>query len=185
MQSLALVPQLISDRPSRAADLAIVGGGVLLLGALAQISIPLPFTPVPITGQTFGVALMALSFGRRLGGFTMLSYLGLGALGVPLFAGAQSGITFGPTFGYLVGMLLASLLMGELADRGFTKTLRSAWLAAFCGSGVVFLCGLVGLSCFIGTHHLLEAGLFPFLPGDILKTGLAAAIASQAQRFHK
>jgi biotin transport system substrate-specific component len=134
---------------------------------------------VPITGQTLGVALCALMFGRARGATAVASYLALGAIGVPLFALGQSGLSFGPTSGYLIGMLLAAFAMGSLADRGWSKSFPRAWLVAFIGSIITFTCGVFVLSFFIPREALFASGVLPFLPGDALKTVIAATIARQ------
>lgn len=179
----ALVPRLLADttRPI-VANLTAIMFGVVMVSLLAQIAIPLPGTPVPITGQTFGVALMALLWGRKRGFAVMLSYLALGGMGLPIFAGATAGLMLGPTIGYLVGMLIASYWMGFLADSGWTRTYPRTWLAAVSGSAIVFTCGLTVLSFFIPPEHLLTAGLYPFIPGDVIKTLLASWIAYQARK---
>lgn len=153
--------------------------GTTLIALLAQISIPLSFTPVPITGQTFGVALISLLWGRARGTSSVFLYLLLGSCGLPVFAFAQSGLHWGPTSGYLVGMLFASYIMGSLADSGWTKSFARTWLAAFVGSCVIFSCGLVVLSFFVSTPALLLEGVLPFIPGDFVKTLLACFIVRQ------
>lgn len=159
---------------------AVVAMSVLMLIALAQISLPLPFTPVPITGQTFGVTLLSLLLGARYSTLNIGLYLGLGAIGLPVFASGQAGFNLGPTTGYLFGMLVAARLIGELADRGATQSFGKAWLAGAAGSLCVHTCGLAGLAFFIPLEQLLTSGLLPFLPGDIVKTTVAAWIASRA-----
>lgn len=180
----ALLPRLISKSQNQnLSNVLSVFAGVILISLLAQVSIPLPFTPVPITGQTFGVALTSLLWGRKRGFATMLSYLTLGSLGFPLFALGKSGFVVGPTMGYLVGMLFASFLMGTLADLGWTKSFFKTWLAAFLGSTVTFSFGLWILSYFIPGDQLLIAGLLPFLPGDLIKTALASTLAYKANHL--
>jgi biotin transport system substrate-specific component len=161
----------------------LVGLSVAMIAALAQVHIYLPFTPVPITGQTFAVALSALMLGRVRATASVFTYLGLGALGLPVFASAHAGLAWGPSIGYLFGMLVASALMGFLADRGWTKTPLKSWLAAFLGSVVIFSCGVLVLSFFVPGEKLLLAGVLPFLPGDALKTILASQIAYRAQKL--
>ncbi len=156
--------------------------GVLVIAALAQVAIPLPWTPVPITGQTFGVSLIALLWGRKRGVVTVLTYLTLGAFGAPVFALGRYGLSWGPTAGYLVGMLIASYWMGYLADLGWTKTFLRTWLAAFLGSCIIFSCGVFVLSFFIPTKTLLIAGVLPFLPGDFIKTLISSSVAYQTHR---
>jgi biotin transport system substrate-specific component len=186
-QSLALIPRILSKRGSSTFGRALenvvaVFTGVVLLSLLAQVAIPLPWTPVPITGQTFGVALIAMLWGRARGFAVVLSYLIAGAIGLPVFAMAKSGLAFGPTFGYLLGMLVASIWMGFLADRGWTKTFLRAWLTAFSGSVIVFSFGLAVLSTFVPSESLLAFGLLPFLPGDFLKTLIASSVVYRASR---
>lgn len=151
--------------------------GVLILGLLAQIKIPLAFTPVPITGQTFGVSLIALIYGRKLAFLTTASYLLIGGLGAPVFANLQSGLALGPSLGYLMGMLASSYLIGLLADKGYAKTWKTCFLSCLVGSFMVFSFGIIALSFFVPFNKLLLLGLLPFLPGDIIKNALATSIA--------
>ncbi len=180
--SSAFVPRILGERAGHALwEVAAGLSGVILLSLLAQVAIPLPWTPVPITGQTFGVTLIALLFGRR-GVPVVLAYLALGAFGLPVFAAGKAGLLWGPTVGYLIGMVFSAGIAGTLADRGFTKTWPRAMLAGFCGSVAVFTCGLLVLNQFVPAETLLAAGLWPFLPGDLIKTTVAAFVASRANR---
>lgn len=182
-QDLSLIPSFIIQRGNTVRDnIVCVLGGVALLSLLAQITFFLPWTPVPITGQTFGVSLMALLWGRKRGVLVMLSYLTVGALGLPVFAMGKSGLLMGPTMGYLVGMVFAAYIVGALADKGWTKKWWSSYLAAMTGSVVTFSFGLMGLSFFLPTEALLMAGLLPFLPGDLIKTSLSSFIAFNLQK---
>ncbi len=156
------------------AKVAAFFGGVLMLSLLAQLKIVLPWTPVPITGQTFGVALLALLYGSRLSLAIFSSYLGLGFVGLPIFAGGASGLFWGPTFGYLVGMLMASWCVGKLSDRGWSRSFVKALAACYLGSTLIFLFGLIGLSFFIPFKSLFVAGVLPFMLGDFIKNVLAA-----------
>lgn len=179
----ALVPSLLGDRARTVSwEIAAGGCGVAALALLAQIAIPLPWTPVPLTGQTFGVTLVGLLFGRRAVP-VVLAYLAAGALGAPVFAAAKSGLTFGPTVGYLVGMLLSAVVVGSLVDRGYANTFGRRLAAGFLGSIVVFTCGLAVLSRFVPGEALLTSGLWPFVPGDIIKTTMAAWIVTKASRL--
>ncbi|QLY24300.1 biotin transporter BioY [Bdellovibrio sp. KM01] len=146
--------------------------GAVIITAVAQIKISLPFTPVPITGQTFGVALISLLWGKTRGFAAVVIYL--------LFA--VTSMSFGPTSGYLIGMLVASYLMGYLADRGWTEKYWSTWLAAFLGSCIILSCGVLILSLYMPHDTLLLTGVLPFLPGDFLKTLLACFIVRQVKR---
>lgn len=155
--------------------------GVAFLAALAQIAIPLPFTPVPITGQTFGVALLSLLLGRKWGFATVATYVAIGALGVPVFSGAAAGLKLASS-GYLIGMCVSSYVIGTLADKGWTKTFKKSFFACVLGSLCVFTCGLIVLSNFVPKETLFSAGLIPFIPGDILKSTLASLIASRVSK---
>jgi biotin transport system substrate-specific component len=174
LQSLVLSPYQVEL--NWLTQVVFVACGVLLLAALAQVAIPLPFTPVPITGQSFGVLLIALFYGRKLGTATTLSYILLGAGGLPIFAEFRSGLAF-PTFGYLIGMLAATYAVGILSDRGWTRYFGVALAACLLGKVLIFAFGLAGLSFFVPAKQLLVMGLYPFLPGLVIKAVLAAGIA--------
>ena len=163
------------------AGLAAAFLGAAFLAALAQIAIPLPFTPVPITGQTFGVALMSLLWGRKWGFSSVALYVAVGAAGLPVFAQAASGLKL-MTSGYLVGMCLSSVVIGTLADMGWAKSFGKAFAACVLGSLCVFSCGLFVLSNFVPKGLLLAQGLLPFIPGDIIKSSLAAFIVSRLRK---
>jgi biotin transport system substrate-specific component len=145
---------------------------------MAQVRIPLPFTPVPITGQTFAVLLVGASLGSRRGAASLALYILMGTLGLPFFAGGASGLPalLGPTGGYLVGFIGAAFVVGYLAERRLDRKIRSVWLVFLAGELVIYLFGLPWLSLFVGIHKVLIAGLLPFLPGDILKL-VAATLA--------
>lgn len=188
--SMATVPVLLgrnethktlSHRAFENATSLILGLAVLAL--CAHIAIPLSFTPVPITGQTFGVALIALLWGRNRGVSIVATYLALGFVGAPVLATAGK---LGATSGYLGGMLLASIVMGSLADAGWTKSWKRTWLAAFFGSLITFTCGLLVLSAFVPDGTLFAAGFWPFIPGDIVKTlTVATLVTGVAKRAAK
>ncbi|RYZ65290.1 MAG: biotin transporter BioY [Proteobacteria bacterium] len=183
MQSQALIPSLLDSRPaSRLTEATLVLVGSLALALLAQITIPLYFTPVPITGQTFGVAVMALLWGRKRALAVFALYIAEGAAGLPVFAQGASGLFMGPTLGYLVGMAASCFVVGSLSDRGYAKRFSTALTACAAGSVCVFTFGLIGLSFFMPKELLVEAGFLPFIPGDIIKSLLAAAVVTQGTR---
>jgi biotin transport system substrate-specific component len=170
--------------------LALALGMTIVTGLLAQVRFALPFTPVPITGQTFGVLLAGVLLGQWWGGISMLLYVALGIAGVPLFTGWGSGIAWiaGPTGGYLVGFVLAALFVGFITDR-FVKVRRfPAMLGLFLVADflIIYIPGLAGLyfwSNLISHNHatllsVVMMGAVPFFIGDALKAGAAAAIAS-------
>lgn len=155
--------------------------GVGALSLLAQVKFYLPLSPVPVTGQTFGVALLALVYGRKLGAISVLSYLALGAMGVPVFAGLKAGL-MGPSMGYLIGMFASAYVVGSLSDRGAKTSFSKALASTYAGSLCVFTCGAIGLSFFLDGKDIFLLGVFPFLAGDLVKNLLAASIAT---RFFK
>jgi biotin transport system substrate-specific component len=154
-------------------DVGLIVGFTLLTALFAQISVPLGFTPVPITGQTLAVMLTGAALGSRRGAAAMTLYLAAGAW-LPLFAGGGSGFVWGlATGGYIVGFIPAAYLVGYLAERGWD---RRVWiiLAMLLGNVVVYLPGLVQLSFFVPEGRVLELGLYPFIPGDLIKLYIAA-----------
>lgn len=170
-------------------DVALVALGAGLIAASAQISIPLPFTPVPITGQTFAVLLVGASLGTVRGASSALLYVLIGIAGAPVYADGAHGwaqIT-GATGGYLVGFVAAAALTGRLAEQRWDRRFSSALGAILTGNVVIFLVGLVWLAVVLDTNlqKTLELGLYPFIPGEIFKLYLAAALLPAAWRFVK
>ncbi|MBI5202714.1 MAG: biotin transporter BioY [Elusimicrobia bacterium] len=149
-----------------------------LIGLAAQIHIRLPFTPVPITGQTLAVLGGGAVFGPGYGMLAALFYLLEGSLGLPFFAGGVSGAQYllGPTAGYLLGFPIAAAVTGSLSARGWDRTPAKAAAAAALGSAVVFSCGVAGLSRFLPASQLLAAGVLPFIAGDLVKIAIAAGV---------
>ncbi len=167
----------LSRRRGLAYQLSLIVGGSLLIAVLAQVAIPLPFTPVPITGQTYAVLLVGAALGSRRGALSVLLYVVEGGLGLPFFAGAASGWgrLLGPTGGYLAGFVLAAWLAGWLAERGWDSRFRTAVLAMAAAQLVIYAVGVAWLAVFVGPGRVLPLGVVPFLPGDLLKMLLAAA----------
>jgi len=165
-----------AGRPRVVTDALLIVGASLLMAACARIVIPLPFTPAPVTGQTFAVLLTGVVLGMRRGFLATLLYLMEGAVGLPFFANGASGIApfFGPTVGYLVAFPFAAALTGFLSERGFDRRPLTAALAMFAGSLLILVVGSLCLSLFVGgiaKGFLL--GMLPFVPGDLIKTALA------------
>lgn len=158
--------------------LFVVPAGVIALALLSQIAVPLPGTPVPLTGQTFGVLLFALLFGANLSAVTVATYFGLGLAGLPIMANAQSLALIGPTSGYLVGMIAAVYIIGLLADRGLAKTTFGAFLLGLFGSAIILFVGAIGLRFFIPANAVIAAGVLPFIVGDVVKSAVAALIVT-------
>lgn len=151
--------------------------GVAFISLLAQIAIPVPGSPVPVTGQTLGVLLLATSYGATLGTTTFFTYLLVGALGAPVFANGGSGIEriVGATGGYLVGMLLTSALLGYLGGRRWDQKFKTALPAMLIGNVITFGFGLLWLHQYTGKDWAwtISAGFTPFIIGEILKIAIA------------
>ncbi|WP_296643157.1 biotin transporter BioY [Roseinatronobacter sp.] len=170
-------PQDQRLRLLRSALLVLAGTMFIALSARIQV----PMWPVPMTMQTFAVLLVGMAFGARLAGATLLAYLAQGAMGLPVFAGG-GGVLFltGPTAGYLVGFLGAAVLVGWLADRGWTAGYVRSFCAACLGGALIHAVGAAWLSAFIGVSGALAAGVAPFLAGDLLKSVLVALLLPNA-----
>lgn len=169
----------------------LVLGGALLTAAAARITIPLGFTPVPITGQTFAVLLVGGALGLGRGAASMTLYVGLGAVGLPFYAanseGARGGwqMATGSTAGYLVGFIVAAAVVGYLCERGQDRRLDTSIPAMLAGSAVIYLFGLVWLGHSLGVDSstAIEYGLTPFLIGDAIKLVLAGVLLPAAWRL--
>jgi biotin transport system substrate-specific component len=191
MSSMALASAntVLADRipKTRTRDMLLVAGGAVLTAGAAQISFPLPFTPVPISGQTFSVLLVAAALGPRRGSASMGLYVLLGLVGLPFYADGASGPTvlFGATGGYLVGFIVASVLVGWLASKRFDRTMSGAFFAYVAGSSVIYVFGVLWLSSALGIPLVggIQLGLLPFLVGDAIKALLAAALLPTAWRL--
>ncbi len=158
-------------------QILLVVGYAAIIGLTAQIVIVLPFTPVPITGQTFGVLVGAMVLGSRRAVAGSLLYLGLGLLGIPWFAGSSGGlkVVSTPTFGYLLGFVLASFVVGTLAEKGLDRKLLGTLGVMVVGNLLIYILG-AGWLAFVsglGVKDALILGVLPFLIGDGLKALLA------------
>ncbi len=173
-------------------DAAIVAVSTLVIAASAQIAVRLPFSPVPITGQTLAVLLAGAALGPTLAIASTSLYLALALAGLPVLAPAADGthLTGGavlgsPTLGYVVGFLLASLAVGALAERGLTRSVRGTVLAMVVGNGIIYALGLSWLHHTLGTSLVttVTLGLTPFLVGDALKIAVAAGLLPSVWRL--
>lgn len=173
---------------SRLRDVLLVIIGSLLVAALAQIEIPLPFTPVPITGQTFGVLLIGAALGSKRGAASLGLYLAEGAVGLPFFAGGASGLKIltGVTAGYLVGFIIAAYVIGLLAERGLERSVRTSIIPFLVGTFIIYLFGVAWLGIVLGSFtQALTLGVIPFLIGDAIKLILAALALPAAWKLIK
>ncbi|CAL9535388.1 biotin transporter BioY [Streptomyces sp. enrichment culture] len=169
---------------SRVRDAALVLGGAALTGVAAQIAVPVPGSPVPVTGQTFAALLVGTALGARRGVLSLAFYALAGLAGVPWFAQGASGFGM-PSFGYVLGMVLAAALVGALARRGAD---RSVWRTAgsmLLGSAVIYAVGVpyLALATGMSASAAIAAGLTPFLIGDALKAALAMGLLPTAWKF--
>jgi biotin transport system substrate-specific component len=155
----------------------LVTGGALFLALLAQVAIPVPGSPVPVTGQTLGVLLLATAYGANMGAATFALYLLIGIAGAPVFANQGHGLErlVGPTGGYLIGMFLAAWVLGSLAGRKWDQRFISALTTMFIGNLIIFTFGLIWLKSYTGKDWAwtINAGLTPFIFGEILKIAIA------------
>jgi len=154
-------------------------GGTLFIAALAQIAIPVPGSPVPVTGQTLAVYLIGTTYGARLGFATFSTYLLAGIAGAPVFAPAATvGLArlTGATGGYLIGMLVATLILGALADRKADQKFKTSFPALIFGSVIVFAFGLIWLNVSLNLTwaQTISAGLTPFIFGEVIKIAITA-----------
>ena len=172
----------VFPRSTALTEALFVVGGIGFISLLAQIAIPVPGSPVPVTGQTLAVLLIGTTYGARLGFITFATYILAGVAGAPIFApsatAANHGLDrlVGATGGYLVGMLVASLLLGYLADRKADQKFRTSFPALLLGDLVIFTFGLAWLhaSLDLTWAATFKAGLTPFILGEALKIAITA-----------
>ncbi|MGW2396613.1 biotin transporter BioY [Kitasatospora sp. NPDC001664] len=169
-----LLPQAATRLGAQARELALVAGGAALTGLAAQLSVPVPGSPVPVTGQTFAALLVGTALGTRRGVASLGLYLLAGMAGMPWFAEGSSGFAM-PSLGYVIGFVLAAALVGALARRGADRSpLRTAG-AMVLGSLAIYAVGVPYLALSLGVPlaRAAELGLYPYLVGDGLKVLLA------------
>ncbi|MER5785102.1 biotin transporter BioY [Streptomyces mobaraensis] len=169
-----VLADLLPASSSRARDVALVVGGAALTGLAAQLTVPVPGSPVPVSGQTFAALLVGTSLGARRGFLSLALYALAGIAGLPWFAEGKSGAAF-PSFGYVLGMLLAATVVGALARRGADRSvLRTAGTMAL-GTAIIYAVGVpyLALALHMPLGDAVAAGLTPFLIGDALKAALA------------
>jgi biotin transport system substrate-specific component len=166
-------------------DIVLIFGASVLIALSAQIAIPVPFSPVPITGQTLAVLLTGALLGSRRGAMAVLIYLLEGSIGMPVFASAKFGIVhlLGPTGGYLIGFIPAAVTTGLLAERGWDRNLLLTVLTMTIATVIIFICGLIWLSRFPGVDNVFIMGLYPFIPGALIKVALAAVLLPWAWKL--
>lgn len=161
------------------ASMLLVTGASVFVALCARVSLPLPFTPVPLTLQTLGVLTAGMALGGQAGFLALCLYLVEGALGMPVFAGGASGAHHlaGPTGGYLVSYPFAAGMAGCLAELGWDRRPASAFCAAAAATLLILAAGTAWLSIFTGSvSRAIVLGALPFMPGDLVKAAAAAAL---------
>ncbi len=181
MLATATVAELLrpSEKVSGAIyDIALVIGGSLLIALSARAKVMLPFSPIPVTAQTFAVLMIGTLLGAKLGSLAVIAYIIEGIVGLPFFtSGAGYAALLGWTGGYLVGFIPAAYLTGFLAQKGWDKRIGTTILAMILGNLVIYTFGLLWLTHLMGiSKTVLSEGLYLFIFGDLLKIALAAAL---------
>ncbi len=166
-------------------DLTLTLVGSALIALSARVAIPLPFSPVPVTGQTFAVLLVGAALGRWRGAAAVIAYVAEGAAGLPVFAGASAGpaALLGPTGGYLFGFVPGAWLCGYLAERGWDRRIGTTIASMLLGNVAIFAVALPWLARYVGGSNVWSLGFWPFVPGDVVKIGLAAAALPLAWKW--
>ena len=187
ISSTATLRGALITRSTVSTKIALVVGGTAFLALMAQIAVPVPGSPVPVTGQTLGALLLGSAYGASLGFTTFATYLLVGFIGAPVFASGAHGLSriTGATGGYLVGMLLASLITGYLAGRKWDQKIFTVIPTMLIGDLVIFSAGLIWL------HHSLHAtwattfkfGFTPFIVGEVIKIAIASTAMPTLWRF--
>ncbi|MDQ1045609.1 biotin transporter BioY [Streptomyces sp. V4I2] len=191
MSTAAVAParpgQVLADLlpASRVRDVALVVGGAALTGLAAQIAVPVPGSPVPVTGQTFAALLVGTTLGASRGLLALVVYALAGLAGVPWFANGTSGVSV--SFGYILGMLLASAAVGALARRGADRSMLRMAGTMLVGEAIIYAVGVPYLAYAAGlsASAAIAAGLTPFLIGDAVKAALAMGLLPSAWKLVK
>jgi biotin transport system substrate-specific component len=168
-------------------EAVLVVAGVLFVALLAQIRFYLPFTPVPIVASTMGVLLVGSLLGTRLGVISMLVYLAVGAIGMPVFAAGNSGIAYmqGATLGYLVAYPVVAAVMGWFAERGWDQRIGTNIIALVIGSLIFYVLGAgwLAFGLGLGLTAAITQGVLPFIIGDTVKIAIAIGVLPGAWRL--
>lgn len=165
--------------------------GSLLLALSAQIAMPLPFTPVPVSMQSLAVLLLGGMLGYKRASLAVMLYLLEGAIGLPVFANGGYGIAklIGPTAGYCWGFVFAAFVVGYISEKNSQKSVATTFFAMTLGTVIILFCGAIWLSLSIGLEHSLNLAVYPFLLGDLAKIFFATAIIPGSWKmirlFHK
>jgi biotin transport system substrate-specific component len=180
MSTTATLRAAVAPRSTALTHALFIVSGVAFISLMAQISIPVPGSPVPVTGQTLAALLVGTTYGARLAVATFATYILAGIAGAPIFAPSETLPSHGidrvmsATGGYLIGMLVASLLLGYLADRKADQKFATSFPALILGEITIFGFGLVWLhnSLDLSWSATISAGLTPFILGEVLKIAI-------------
>ena len=166
--------------PSLVKDSIVVLGASLLIGVLSRISIPLPFTPIPLSLGPQAVLFIALCLGSKRGTLAALAYVAEGVLGLPVFSQGRCGLLAlcGPTGGYLLGYIAAAFVTGYLAENLKSKKSSAVFAVMALGNAVIYVFGAAWLSRFIGASHAITLGIIPFVVLDAMKVMAASRFFS-------
>jgi biotin transport system substrate-specific component len=179
--------ELIWPEKSLTRNCLLVIGTSLLLALSAQIAIPLPFSPVPVTSQTLVVLLAGAVLGSRLGTLSVLVYIAEGAIGLPFFAKGGAGLAYlrGLTGGYLLGFVVAAFVIGFLVEGGLGRKFSTAVFAMVVGNVLLYCFGVLWLKSAlnISISRSLAIGLYPFILGDLYKIGIASTLLPKLWSF--
>jgi len=166
-------------------EMILVSMFAALMAIFAQITIPLPISPVPITMQELAVCLAAAILGSRLALLSQLIYIAVGIIGMPVFSGGTAGLArlMGPTGGYITGFLLASYVIGKIVEQRPLPTIRRTFLAMLCGLLLIYTCGMLQLSLVTGItlKAAFLSGVIPFIGIAIIKIVLGATVAASVR----
>ncbi|MFD9389530.1 biotin transporter BioY [Streptomyces sp. NPDC060000] len=178
-------PALRAGASTRVRDIALVLGGAALTGLAAQIAVPVPGSPVPVTGQTFAALLVGTTLGVRRGASALAVYALAGLAGVPWFAGGSSGVSV--SFGYVLGMILATAAVGALARRGADRSVPRMAVTMLLGEAIIYLVGVpyLAYAADMSASAAIAAGFTPFLIGDAVKAVLAMGLLPTAWKLVK
>ena len=185
LSTCAAVFRPVEKRDALLYDIMLVIGASIAMALSAQVAVPVPFSPVPITMQTLAVLLTGALLGSRLGSLAVIAYLLEGIAGLPVYANAHAGFIhlIGPTGGYLFGFIPAAYLTGFLAERHGRTSWWITMLIMTAGTGVIFTVGLSWLALIVPGPGLLEIGFYPYLPGALIKIIIASLVFMSGWRL--
>jgi biotin transport system substrate-specific component len=178
ISQVSTLKSAVISRTTAITQISLILGGTIFLAVMAQISFPIPGSPVPFTGQTLGVLLLGTAYGASLGFSTVAFYLLMGIAGAPIFASGSHGFEkiAGATGGYLVGMLIASLVLGALAGRKWDQKIKTVIPTMIIGNVIIFTAGLIWLHQYTGQSWswTIDKGLTPFILAEFIKIAIAS-----------